>query len=219
MLSARERDRIIEIDRALERIDQGNYGICTACGFEITEPRLQAMPFTHHCRDCQQDQEREAKTRYRGNDIASERSNDLASNLPIEEINRESMKRQENEKNTQVCPRRWYCNRADRCLFRAGWYRLARVNGVVVNGNTTTVFEAADHRDLQMHLLTQWSSFAQDHQNIAHQLTVRPTLINNAGYLQKHPDLEKLFSENPDLRTAMNRDPGNYLANLPQSEE
>lgn len=94
-----------------------------------------------------------------------------------------------------------------------------RVNGVVVNGNTTTVFEAADHRDLQMHLLTQWSSFAQDHQNIAHQLTVRPTLINNAGYLQKHPDLEKLFSENPDLRTAMNRDPGNYLANLPQSEE
>ncbi|HEY1852658.1 MAG TPA: TraR/DksA C4-type zinc finger protein [Candidatus Binataceae bacterium] len=93
VLSARERDRIIEIDRALERIDQGNYGVCAACGFEITEPRLQAMPFTRHCRDCQQDQEREAKTRYRGNDIASERSNDFASNLPVEEINRESMKR------------------------------------------------------------------------------------------------------------------------------
>jgi DnaK suppressor protein len=92
MLSARERDQIIEIDRALERIDQGNYGMCTACGFEITEPRLEAMPFTHHCRDCQQDQEREAKTRYRGNDIASDRLDDAASNLPIEEINREPMK-------------------------------------------------------------------------------------------------------------------------------
>jgi len=94
-----------------------------------------------------------------------------------------------------------------------------RVNGVVVNGNTTTVFEAADHRDLQTHLLTQWSSFAEDHQKIAHQLAARPSLINNASYLQKHPDLEKLFAENPDLRTAMNRDPGNYLANLPKSEE
>jgi hypothetical protein len=94
-----------------------------------------------------------------------------------------------------------------------------RVNGVVVNGNTTTVFEAADHRDLQMHLLTQWSGFAQDHQKIAHQLAAKPTLIDDAGYLQKHPDLEKLFAENPGLRTAMNRDPGNYLANLPQSEE
>jgi DnaK suppressor protein len=92
MLSARERDRIIEIDRALARIDQGNYGECAACGFEITEPRLVAMPFTQHCRDCQRDQEREAKTRYRGNDIAYERLEDSASNLPIEEITREPIK-------------------------------------------------------------------------------------------------------------------------------
>ena len=55
-----------------------------------------------------------------------------------------------------------------------------RVNGVVVNGNTTTVFEAADHRDLQMHLLTQWSSFAEDHQNIAHQLAARPSINNTS---------------------------------------
>jgi len=93
MLSARERDRIIEIDRALERLDQGTYGVCAACGFEIMEPRLQAMPFTRHCRDCQQDQEREAKTRSRGNDIAYEVSNEFGSKPPLEEINHEPVKR------------------------------------------------------------------------------------------------------------------------------
>src|SRR5271167_2790076 len=39
----------------------------------------------------------------------------------------------------------------------------SRVNGVAVNGNTTTVFEAANESDLQMHLLTQWSGFAERH--------------------------------------------------------
>lgn len=85
-LSARERDRIIEIDYALRRIAEGNYGVCGACGFEITELRLQAMPFTRHCRDCQQDQEREAKTRYRGDNSEPARSNEFGSDLAEEEI-------------------------------------------------------------------------------------------------------------------------------------
>ena len=57
ILSKRDRDRIIEIDHALKRVAEANYGVCEACGFEITTERLKVMPFTRHCRDCKQDQE------------------------------------------------------------------------------------------------------------------------------------------------------------------
>ena len=68
ILSDRERSKVKNIDDALERIDEGSYGICDACGLEIAEERLTAMPFTRLCRDCQQDQEREARSQRRGED-------------------------------------------------------------------------------------------------------------------------------------------------------
>jgi DnaK suppressor protein len=65
ILSDRERVKIKQIDDALERIEEGSYGVCESCGLEIAEERLDAMPFTRLCRDCQQDMEREAKTQRR----------------------------------------------------------------------------------------------------------------------------------------------------------
>jgi DnaK suppressor protein len=62
ILSDRERVKLKQIDDALERLDDGSYGVCESCGQEIAEERLVAMPFTRLCRDCQQDQEREAKS-------------------------------------------------------------------------------------------------------------------------------------------------------------
>ena len=62
ILSDRERIKIKQIDDALERLDDGSYGVCESCGLDIAEERLDAMPFTRLCRDCQQDQEREAKS-------------------------------------------------------------------------------------------------------------------------------------------------------------
>jgi DnaK suppressor protein len=79
ILSTRERERIVEIDYALRRMDEGDYGVCEACGFEITETRLQTMPFTRHCRDCQQDREREAKGWRRDKPIDQERSQEFSS--------------------------------------------------------------------------------------------------------------------------------------------
>lgn len=61
ILSDRERSKIKEIDDALARVADGSYGICESCGLEIGEERLEALPFTRVCRDCQQDREREAK--------------------------------------------------------------------------------------------------------------------------------------------------------------
>jgi RNA polymerase-binding transcription factor len=68
ILSDRERVKLKQIDDALERLDNGNYGVCESCGLEIAEERLIAMPFTTLCRDCQQDQEREAKSQRRIDD-------------------------------------------------------------------------------------------------------------------------------------------------------
>jgi RNA polymerase-binding transcription factor DksA len=63
MLSERERLKVGQLDDALRRIASLKYGLCEMCGLEITEERLSAIPFTRLCCDCQQDREREAKTR------------------------------------------------------------------------------------------------------------------------------------------------------------
>ncbi len=68
ILSDRERVKLKQIDDALGRIDDGAYGVCEPCGLEIAEERLEAMPFSRLCRDCQQDQEREAKSQRRFDD-------------------------------------------------------------------------------------------------------------------------------------------------------
>jgi RNA polymerase-binding protein DksA len=46
------------IDAALARIDEGTYGICTACGQPIGEERLEALPWTTQCIDCKRKEER-----------------------------------------------------------------------------------------------------------------------------------------------------------------
>jgi RNA polymerase-binding transcription factor len=68
ILSDRERVKLKQIDDALERMDEGTYGVCESCGMEIAEERLEAMPFSRLCRDCQQDEEREAKLQRRPDD-------------------------------------------------------------------------------------------------------------------------------------------------------
>src|ERR1700730_4194456 len=65
ILSDRERVKLKQIDDALARMAEGSYGVCESCGLEIAQERLEAMPFTRLCRDCQQDQEREGQSQRR----------------------------------------------------------------------------------------------------------------------------------------------------------
>ena len=44
------------IEEALVRVKQGTYGVCITCGHPISKPRLNAVPWTHHCRDCKEKQ-------------------------------------------------------------------------------------------------------------------------------------------------------------------
>ncbi|MBW1990928.1 MAG: RNA polymerase-binding protein DksA [Deltaproteobacteria bacterium] len=48
----RERKLIAKIQAALERIEDGTYGICEICGGEISEKRLRARPVTTMCISC-----------------------------------------------------------------------------------------------------------------------------------------------------------------------
>ena len=47
------------IDAAIRRLDNGRYGLCARCNRRIAGPRLRAMPFAVHCRDCETTRERE----------------------------------------------------------------------------------------------------------------------------------------------------------------
>jgi hypothetical protein len=93
-----------------------------------------------------------------------------------------------------------------------------QVNGVTVNGNTTTVFEAANDGDLSLGTMKRWSAFARVHPKVAQQLDNKPMLIEDAIYLRRHPELEKLFADNPSLLAEMKQNPGNFVANLPRSD-
>jgi DnaK suppressor protein len=42
------------IEGALDRIKQDTFGICEACKNPISRPRLEAVPWTRHCRDCKE---------------------------------------------------------------------------------------------------------------------------------------------------------------------
>ncbi|MFB0521819.1 MAG: RNA polymerase-binding protein DksA [Desulfatiglandales bacterium] len=59
----RERKLIEKIKEALERIDNGTFGICEVCGRDIGEERLRARPVTTLCIDCKKKQEAREKAR------------------------------------------------------------------------------------------------------------------------------------------------------------
>jgi RNA polymerase-binding protein DksA len=46
------------IDGALQRIDDGTFGICETCGRPISEERLEAIPYATQCIDCRRKGER-----------------------------------------------------------------------------------------------------------------------------------------------------------------
>ena len=65
ILSDRERDKLLAIDDALQRIEDKTYGVCECgcdnCEEEIGMGRLKVLPFTRLCVRCQEQTERESK--------------------------------------------------------------------------------------------------------------------------------------------------------------
>lgn len=57
-LSDGERNLLMQIEEAFDRMKEGTYGTCTNCGTTIGEKRLTAVPWTPFCIDCQELQEK-----------------------------------------------------------------------------------------------------------------------------------------------------------------
>jgi RNA polymerase-binding protein DksA len=57
-LAANSRDLLSQVERALQRLDHGIYGICENCGNAIGKARLQAFPRATLCVSCKQREER-----------------------------------------------------------------------------------------------------------------------------------------------------------------
>jgi RNA polymerase-binding protein DksA len=49
---------LLRIEKALKRIESGEYAYCEECGEPIGEQRLAAIPYTDHCIDCAEQRER-----------------------------------------------------------------------------------------------------------------------------------------------------------------
>ncbi|ADG67116.1 zinc finger DksA/TraR C4-type [Planctopirus limnophila DSM 3776] len=56
-LAALETRELMQINRALALIEEGHYGVCQKCSKAIPLARLQAVPFTTVCVECQRRQE------------------------------------------------------------------------------------------------------------------------------------------------------------------
>ena len=46
------RQEMTQINRALARMDEGEYGICAGCGEPIPEARLEILPYSEFCVSC-----------------------------------------------------------------------------------------------------------------------------------------------------------------------
>jgi RNA polymerase-binding transcription factor DksA len=61
-----EDDTLRRIDDALVRLEVNAYGTCLACGTEIPETRIRALPFVARCRTCEEKREQGRVARNRG---------------------------------------------------------------------------------------------------------------------------------------------------------
>jgi RNA polymerase-binding protein DksA len=55
VLTALDDSSIVELRRvneALQRMEEGEYGVCVDCGLEIPMERLEAIPYAERCIDC-----------------------------------------------------------------------------------------------------------------------------------------------------------------------
>jgi RNA polymerase-binding protein DksA len=56
-LASNDRETLVRVAEALQRIEEGNYGLCTHCQKPIAPARLKAIPYVETCVKCQEDLE------------------------------------------------------------------------------------------------------------------------------------------------------------------
>ena len=58
-LGEQDREQLKLVEEAIEKINEGNYGICQQCEKSIPEARLKVVPFAIYCVECLNEIEKE----------------------------------------------------------------------------------------------------------------------------------------------------------------
>ena len=58
-LRGNAQDLLVQVEAAIERMDEGRYGTCARCGQKIAPDRLEALPYAIYCITCQSQVEHE----------------------------------------------------------------------------------------------------------------------------------------------------------------
>ena len=78
-----ESRQLYQIERSLARLKQGTYGVCEGCGKKIPVARLNALPFSTTCINCQR--EMETSGSWSGNGVGADWEKVTAAPPPLEE--------------------------------------------------------------------------------------------------------------------------------------
>lgn len=62
-LESHLRGTLNAVEDALRRLERGTYGLCEVCGRQISDARLEALPYATLCIECKTRQEKEAQRR------------------------------------------------------------------------------------------------------------------------------------------------------------
>ncbi|NPV82516.1 MAG: TraR/DksA family transcriptional regulator [Candidatus Aminicenantes bacterium] len=62
-LTDSEREQLMLIDQALDRLQKSEFGLCLICHKEINKKRLKIIPWAPYCIECQEKKEGESKER------------------------------------------------------------------------------------------------------------------------------------------------------------
>jgi DnaK suppressor protein len=57
------RGNLAEVERALDKLGKGTYGLCDNCGQPIAPDRLEALPWARLCLSCKAEEEKKVKSR------------------------------------------------------------------------------------------------------------------------------------------------------------
>jgi DnaK suppressor protein len=63
-LEKQMKDQLADVEHALHKFEEGNYGLCEQCGQPIDPARLEALPQAKLCLSCKSGQGKDAKRRF-----------------------------------------------------------------------------------------------------------------------------------------------------------
>lgn len=58
------KEQLVDVENALQKFEQGKYGLCEDCGQPIDPARLEALPQARLCLNCKARQAKDAKGRF-----------------------------------------------------------------------------------------------------------------------------------------------------------